>query len=60
VSDYTEGTLLVDMYDTKTKQLIWRGTAVDEVKEKQDKREKQMAKASEKLFKKFPPGSEKK
>ncbi len=59
VSDYTEGTLLVDIYDTKTKQLVWRGTAVDEIKEKQDKREKQMAKASEKLFKKFPPGTEK-
>jgi hypothetical protein len=60
VSDYTEGTLLVDIYDTKTKQLIWRGTAVDEVKEKQDQRQKQITKASEKLFKKFPPGSEKK
>jgi hypothetical protein len=59
VSDYTEGTLLVDIYDTKTKQLIWRGTAVDEIKSKQDKREKQMQKASEKLFKKFPPELEK-
>jgi hypothetical protein len=55
VSDYTEGTLVVDIYDTKTKQLIWRGTAVDELKDKQEKREKQMSKASEKLFKKFPP-----
>jgi hypothetical protein len=59
VNDYTEGTLLVDIYDAKTKQLIWRGTAVDEIKEKQDKREKQMEKVSEKLFKKFPPGAEK-
>ena len=58
-SDYTEGTLLVDIYDVATKKLIWRGTAVDEVKEKQAKREKQMTKASEKLFKDFPPGSHK-
>jgi hypothetical protein len=55
VSDYTEGTLLVDIYDAHTKQLIWRGTAVDEINSKQEKREKQMKKASEKLFKKFPP-----
>jgi hypothetical protein len=59
VSDYTEGTLLVDMYDVKTKQLIWRGTAKDEVKSKQDQREKQVSKASEKLFKKFPPEAKK-
>lgn len=58
-SEYTEGTLLVDIYDTKTKQLIWRGTATDEVKTKQDKREKQISKASEKLFKKFPPEAKK-
>jgi hypothetical protein len=52
---YTVGTLVVDIYDTKTKQLIWRGTASDEVKSKQEQREKQVSKASEKLFKKFPP-----
>jgi hypothetical protein len=54
-STYTVGTLVVDIYDTKTKQLIWRGTASDEVKSKQEQREKQVSKASEKLFKKFPP-----
>jgi hypothetical protein len=52
---YTVGTLVVDIYDAKTKQLIWRGTASDEVKAKQEQREKQVSKASEKLFKKFPP-----
>jgi hypothetical protein len=55
VSDYTEGTLVVDIFDAKTKQLIWRGTAADELKSKQEKREKQVEKASDKLFKKFPP-----
>jgi len=54
-SEYTEGTLVVDIYDAHTKQLVWRGTATDEIKSKQEKREKQMEKASEKLFKKFPP-----
>jgi hypothetical protein len=60
-STYTVGTLLVDIYDAKTKQLVWRGSAQDEVKTKQDKRDKQISKASEKLFKKdFPPGMDKK
>jgi hypothetical protein len=59
VSDYTEGTLVVDIFDAKTKQLIWRGTAADELKSKQQKRDKQVEKASEKLFKKFPPESKK-
>jgi Domain of unknown function (DUF4136) len=54
-SSYTVGTLVVDIYDTKTKQLVWRGTASDEVKSKQEQREKQVSQAAEKLFKEFPP-----
>src|SRR6266567_9216794 len=27
--DYKEGTLVVDMFDAKTKQLVWRGSAED-------------------------------
>jgi hypothetical protein len=27
--DYKDGTLVVDLFDAKTKQLIWRGSAVD-------------------------------
>ena len=56
VHDYTVGTLVVDVFDAKTKELLWRGTAQDELKDKPEKREKQLAKASEKLLKNFPPG----
>jgi hypothetical protein len=56
VHTYTEGTLLVDIFDSKTKQLVWRGTVKDELKKKQDAREKQVEKAGERLFKNFPPG----
>ena len=56
---YTEGTLVVDIFDAKTKKLVWRGSAKDELKKKQEDREKQLEKAGQKLFKKFPPGSEK-
>src|SRR6202140_4714846 len=53
--DYKEGTLLVDMYDAKTKQLIWRGSAEDTLSNKADKNEKNLNKGVAKMFKKFPP-----
>jgi hypothetical protein len=59
-SEYTEGTLVVDIYEAKTKQLMWRGVAQGELKDSPEKREKQLQKASDKLFKDFPPGSAKK
>ncbi len=59
-SEYTEGTLVVDIYEAKTKQLMWRGIAQGELKDTPEKREKQLQKASDKLFKDFPPGSAKK
>jgi Domain of unknown function (DUF4136) len=53
--DYKEGTLLVDLYDAKTKQLIWRGSAEDTVSNNADKNEKNLDKGVAKMFKKFPP-----
>ncbi len=51
------GTVAVDMYDSATKQLVWRGAAAKELdpKAKPDKRTKNMQKATEKLFKNYPP-----
>jgi hypothetical protein len=60
VSEYLVGTLVVDIFDTKSKTLIFRGTASDEISEKPEKNQKKLAKASEKMFKDFPPGSAKK
>src|SRR6202140_1332209 len=57
--DYKEGTLVVDLYDAKTKQLIWRGSAEDTLSSKADKNEKNLDKGVAKMFKKFPPGSAK-
>jgi len=36
-TDYKEGTLVVDLYDAKTKQLIWRGSAEDTLSNKAEK-----------------------
>jgi uncharacterized protein DUF4136 len=58
-SEYTVGTLVVDIFDAKTKGLMFRGTAQDELSDKPEKNVKKLNKASEKMFKDFPPGSKK-
>ena len=60
VNEYLVGTLVVDIFDGKSKALIWRGIAEDELSDKAEKNAKKRAKAMEKLFKDFPPGSAKK
>ena len=57
---YKVGTLVVDLFDAKTKQLIWRGSASDTVSNNSDKNIKNLDKGVEKMFKDFPPGSGKK
>src|SRR5712672_650515 len=57
--DYKEGTLVVDMYDASTKQLIWRSSAEDTLSDKEAKNEKNLDKGVAKMFKDFPPGSTK-
>jgi len=60
VNEYTVGTLVVDIFDAKTKSLMWRGIAQDELSDKTEKNIKKLGKASDKMFKDFPPGREKK
>jgi hypothetical protein len=55
--DYKVGTLVIDLYDAKTKQLIWRGSAQDSVSDKATQNEKNLDKGVAKMFKAFPPGS---
>ncbi len=59
-SQYTVGTLVVDIFDATGQSLLWRGVAQDELSDKPDKNIKKLGKASDKLFKNFPPGSDKK
>jgi hypothetical protein len=60
VSEYTVGTLVVDIFDAKSKELVFRGVAQDEISNKPEKNQKKMKKVSEKMFKDFPPGSKSK
>jgi hypothetical protein len=57
---YKVGTVVVDLFDTKTKQLIWRGSSSDTLSNNSDKNIKNLDKGVEKMFKQFPPGSSKK
>jgi hypothetical protein len=54
--DYQEGTLVIDLYDGTTKQLIWRGSTESVLSDKADKNEKNLDKGVAKMFKDFPPG----
>ena len=54
---YRVGTVVVDLFDTKTKQLIWRGSESDNLSNNSEKNIKNLDKGVEKMFKKFPPGS---
>jgi hypothetical protein len=60
VSEYQVGTLVVDMFDAKSKNLVFRGQAQDEISDNPEKNAKRVEKASAKMFKNFPPGIDKK
>ena len=57
---YQVGTLVVDLFDTTTKQLLWRGSASDTLSNNSNKNIKNLDNGVQKMFKQFPPGSSKK
>jgi len=57
VENIPVGTLVVDIYDCSSKNLIWRGEAQDQLSDKPDKDTKKLDKAVAKMFAKFPPQS---
>jgi hypothetical protein len=56
---YKVGTLVVDLFDTKTKNLIWRGSSSDTLSSNSDKNIKNLDKGVQKMFAHFPPGASK-
>ena len=52
---YRVGTLVVDLFDTNTKKLIWRGSASDTLSDKSDKNIKTLNSDVQKMFDHFPP-----
>ncbi|RJF93955.1 DUF4136 domain-containing protein [Sphingomonas cavernae] len=57
VHSYAVGTLIVDMFDARTQQAVWRGTATGTLPSSPDKATKTLNKDLDKMFAKFPPGS---
>jgi hypothetical protein len=55
VDTYKVGTLVLDMFDTQTKKLVWRGSASDTLSDKTDKNIKNLNKGVQKMLKHFPP-----
>ena len=43
------------MFDAKSKNLVFRGTAEDELSDNPEKNKKRLEKASTKMFKELPP-----
>jgi hypothetical protein len=57
---YRVGTLVVDLSDTASKKLVWRGSASDTLSDKSEKNIDNLDKGVVKMFKKFPPDPSKK
>ncbi|HEY2498428.1 MAG TPA: DUF4136 domain-containing protein [Candidatus Angelobacter sp.] len=56
---YKVGTLVVDLFDAQSKELIFRGSSSDTLSDKSDKNIKNLNKGVEKMFKHFPPEAKK-
>jgi hypothetical protein len=52
---YTIGTLVADLFDASTRQLIWRGVGTETLSEKPEKDTQKLNKTVERMFKDFPP-----
>jgi len=52
---YQVGTLVVDMFDSSTKELLWRGSASNTLSNKSNTNIKNLDKGVQKMFKNYPP-----
>ena len=52
---YQVGTVVVDLFEAKTKNLIWRGSSSDTLSNNADRNTKNLDKGVQKMFAHFPP-----
>jgi hypothetical protein len=59
VTEYQEGTLLIDVIDPASKELIWRGSGQARVRDwgTPEDREKRISEAVHEILESFPPGA---
>ena len=55
VDTYVVGTLVVDLFDSHDKNVVWWGSATATVSDKPEKNTKKLDKSVEKMFKDLPP-----
>jgi hypothetical protein len=58
-NEWTEGTLLIDLFDADAKELVWRGTATAEIREglPPEERNKRINQVVAKMLERYPPQS---
>jgi hypothetical protein len=61
VHEYQEGTLLIDVIDPETKQLVWRGSGQARLRDYStpEQREQRVKEAVKEILADFPPGAKK-
>jgi hypothetical protein len=59
VDNYKVGTLVIDLFDPKTKDLLWRGSSSDTLSKDSAKNIKNLDKGVQKIFDHFPPDAKK-
>ena len=57
VNTYEIGTLVIDLFDARTKEALWRGTATKTLSDSPQKNAENLNKAVARMFKDFPPSS---
>jgi len=53
--DFTVGTLVVDIFDARTKQAVWHGSARGVISDSLEQNVKEVKLAVDKLLSRFPP-----
>ncbi|UCC83214.1 MAG: DUF4136 domain-containing protein [Gemmatimonadota bacterium] len=58
-TEWTEGTLILDVYDAGARELVWRGTATAEIRESQspEERNQRINEVVAKMLERYPPQS---
>ena len=51
---YEVGTITIDLFDARTRKLVWQGVGTDTIPSKPEKQTKQSNRVIEKMFKDFP------
>ena len=52
---YEVGTLVVELIDTSTSKVVWRGVASGTISDKSENNTRQLQKAVAEMFKAYPP-----